>query len=98
MTTKPTFAQWREKMQLSLDEAAELLGLGRSQICVLSRGVDGAGRPAVPGKDTRMLMRAIANGIALRPWELRPEEIEVQKAVRTRRIAAHRRSLSMEAA
>lgn len=98
MTSKPTFAQWREKMQLSIEEAAELLGLGRAQICVLSRGVDGVGRPAVPGRDTRMLMSAAAAGIPLRPWALTQEEIDAQRAIRRKRILAQRRSRIAEAA
>lgn len=99
MQSKPTFAQWREQMELSLEEAAELLGLGRSQVCVLCRGVDGLGRPAVPGLDTRMLMSAASAGIPLRPWRLSEEEVAAaQRAIRRRRIAAQRRTRISEAA
>lgn len=96
MTSKTTFARWREETGLSIEETASVLGLGRTQVCVLMRGIDGLGRPAVPREGTRRLMTAVSAGVPLRPWDLSPDELAAQMAVRRRRIAAHRRQ--MEAA
>lgn len=98
MTTKPTFARWREDLGISIEQAAVLLGLGRGQVCALSRGVDASGRPVLPKTDTRLLMGAVADGIPLRPWALSPEEVDVQRAARRKRIAAQMRSRVTEAA
>ncbi len=92
MTSKSTFSAWREKLGLSIEEASDLLGLGRGQICILNRGYDGLGRPAVPGKDTRLLMSAVEQGIRLRPVPLNEAELAAQKAIRKRRIIAQRKS------
>jgi hypothetical protein len=92
MIPKPTFAQWKEQMGLSIEEVAALLGLGRSQVCLLLRGSDSAGRPAVPRQGTRMLMSAATAGISLKPWALSAIEVANLKAVRRRRIAAHSRN------
>jgi hypothetical protein len=97
MTSKTTFAQWREETGLSIEETATVLGLGRTQVCVLLRGFDGSGRPAVPRDGTRKLMSATSAGIELRPWALSDQELAAQKAVRRQRILAQRRTFEVAA-
>jgi hypothetical protein len=98
MSQKTSFARWRHEMNLSLHEAAQLLGLSPAQIVCLNRGASANGNPAVPKFDTRLLMQAVADKLPLRPWELTPEEMRVLEVKTRRRRDGARRARVQEAA
>jgi len=94
---KTTFALWRDKLGLSVGEAAEMLGLSMAQTAILLRGVDGKGRPALPRLDTRKLMAVALAGIELTPVRLSDEETALERDLRRKRIVT-RSATAIEAA
>ncbi len=69
MAKETQFKRWRREMGFTQEQAAEVLGLSRSMIVNFDAGeVRGTGEPAVPTLAVRCLMRAIADGIELKPW------------------------------
>lgn len=64
-----SFRRWRKKLDLTLEEAAELLQLSRSQVANLDRGVSRTnGVPNLPSYSIRVLMRLLAQGKVPKPW------------------------------
>jgi hypothetical protein len=68
--TPTAFLRWRQLNDLSVNEAADLLGLSVPQIHNLDRGATPWGQPSLPKRDTRLLMTAAAQKIALEPWPI----------------------------
>ena len=81
-----TFARWRTSLGLSVGDCATLLGLSLAQVCVLLRGHDGKGRPAIPQQDTRLLMSAASRGLKLAPHPLSAAEEQIERDARRRRL------------
>lgn len=64
-----SFRRWRQQQNLTLEQAAAVLQLSRSQIANLDRGMSRtSGEPMVPGYALRILMRLIAQGKVPKPW------------------------------
>lgn len=69
MAKQTSFRRWREQLGFTQDEAAEALGISRSQVANLDAGRDRAtGKPALPGLALRTLMTAIAMDEVPQPW------------------------------
>jgi transcriptional regulator with XRE-family HTH domain len=69
MTDETEFRRWRRKVRLTQAQAAEQLGLSKSQVENLDAGHDRSrGRPSLPSLAVRHLMTAIAEGKQLKPW------------------------------
>lgn len=64
------FHQWRQQVNLSVGQAAVLLGKTRQMVRYLDAGRTNDGRRVVPLLDTRRLMSAVARGIDLAPWPI----------------------------
>lgn len=63
------FKRWREKMGLTLDQAAETLGMSRSQIANWDSGEDRVRKvPIAPPLAVRIQMRLLAEGQDVKPW------------------------------
>ncbi len=72
MGKETAFRRWRTEMGFTQDEAAEALGLSKSQIINLDAGIDRTrGRASIPSLAVRHLMRAIAEGKLLEPWPVK---------------------------
>lgn len=66
---RSSFRIWRDRMGWTQDEAAENLGLSKSQVANFDAGVSRtSGEAAIPSLATRKLMTAYARGIELEPW------------------------------
>ncbi len=69
MGRETSFRRWRLQMGFTQDEAAEALGVSKSQIANWDAGKDRAtGRPSVPGRAIRSLMTAVAMDEIPQPW------------------------------
>lgn len=69
MSKETAFRRWRTEVGFTQAEAADALGLSKSQVENLDAGVDRTrGRPSIPSLAVRHLMRAIAEGKQLKPW------------------------------
>lgn len=67
--TKTSFGQWRSKMGVTQDDAAELLGVSKSQVANWDAGRDrGTGRPSSPGLAVRKLMSLLIRGQDVQEW------------------------------
>lgn len=67
--SKTSFARWRRQVRLTQQEAADALGVSRSQIANWESGKDRAsGRSIAPGLAIRSLMTAIAMGQVPQAW------------------------------
>lgn len=63
------FRDWREKMRLTQEAAADALGVSKSQIANWDAGKDRArGRRAVPGLAVRKLMALLIRGEDIKAW------------------------------
>jgi len=67
--TMTDFARWRRQVGLSIDEAADLLGLTGQMVRYLDAGKSPRGA-CLPQKDTRRLMTAIARKADVTPWPI----------------------------
>lgn len=64
-----SFRKWRQETGLTLDEAANALGISRSRVVDYDQGaVRGRGTDATPPYAVRVLMRLIANEKVPKPW------------------------------
>lgn len=69
MSKETEFRRWRRQLGFTQAEAADALGLSKSQIENLDQGIDRTrGRPAIPSLAVRHLMREIADGLRIEPW------------------------------
>lgn len=69
MAEETAFARWRRQVAITQEQAAEALGVSRSQVVNWEIGRDRAtGKAVVPGLAVRSLMTAIAMGQAPQPW------------------------------
>ncbi len=85
-----TFAQWRNRLGLSIADCVELLGLSPSQVAVLLRGIDGAGRLALPRRPIRILMSAAEAGLRVAPIALSAAELSAERDLRRKRLEGRR--------
>ncbi|ODT23979.1 MAG: hypothetical protein ABS54_10060 [Hyphomicrobium sp. SCN 65-11] len=69
MARETSFRRWRKQVGFTQDEAADALGISKSQVANFDAGKDRAsGRPATPPLAVRSLMTAIAMGQVPQPW------------------------------
>lgn len=63
------FRQWRDRMGWTQEQAAEALGVTKSQVANWDAGVDrGSKRPSKPGLAVRSLMSVLIRGESVQPW------------------------------
>lgn len=63
------FRRWRLEMEMTQDQAAQALGVSVSQVKNWDAGQDRArGTPAAPPLAVRIVMRALSDGLTLKPW------------------------------
>lgn len=69
MGTETSFRRWRRQQGFTQDEAAEALGVSKSQVANWDAGRDRAtGKPSIPGMAVRSLMTAIAMDDIPQAW------------------------------
>lgn len=77
------FARWRRQVSLSIDQAADLLGLTGQMVRYLEHGRSPRG-VCLPQTDTRRLMTAIAKKADITPWPISSPPRECQTATGSR--------------
>jgi DNA-binding XRE family transcriptional regulator len=69
MSIETSFRRWRQQQGFTQEEAAEALGLSKSQVANLDAGWDRTRKkPIVPSLAIRSLMTAIAMDEIPQPW------------------------------
>lgn len=69
MAKQTSFRRWRDQMGFTQDEAAEALGVSKSQVANWDAGRDRSnGKPAIPGMAIRSLMTSVAMDQIPQPW------------------------------
>jgi len=67
--TETAFKRWRTQLKLTQDEAAQRLGVSRSQVANWDAGVERTrGKEASPPKAVRVLMTLESQGVHISPW------------------------------
>lgn len=67
--SKTAFRDWRSKLGVTQDDAAELLGVSKSQVANWDAGLDrGSGRQSRPGLAVRKLMSLLIRGQDVQAW------------------------------